>query len=203
MRDRRTHRKALNGAIQICNGANFIVYSGIVSALLKDFLSHFMRGPYNLICVEDDYYTNSNTAGAVTLFTISKSWLLLDTFIVLAKKKKVNVGSIAHHAIVVLQVAITYKSGGSLARFPIFVNSVILMMSYWYYIALSFKWNVRRLKTKIILAQKMQFLAVIVLMLMARSYASKGDVNCQFSTIGFNFNLIAYLIFLVLSFKRG
>uniref|UniRef100_A0A0N5A597 Elongation of very long chain fatty acids protein n=1 Tax=Parastrongyloides trichosuri TaxID=131310 RepID=A0A0N5A597_PARTI len=170
--------------------------------LLPNFLYHFFKGPYSLICVEEDLYTNRHSRWSVGMFTLSKSWLLVDTFITMALRRPLNYDSVIHHGFVLLQVGFTYKSAGSSVRLPIMLNSLISMITYYYFIGLYFRRKVGFLRRYIIIGQRWQFVICVSGIFLIKMWKNR-EYKCDTSNIALDFNLVVISLFLILSFLKS
>ncbi|CEF62020.1 GNS1/SUR4 membrane protein family-containing protein [Strongyloides ratti] len=170
--------------------------------LLPNFFKHFFKGPYSLICEEGELYKNRHSRWSVGMFTLSKSWLLLDTFISICLNKQLEYGSVIHHSLVLLQVGFTFKSAGASVRLPILLNSLIGTVTYFYFIALQLDVKVNFLRRYIIIGQRWQFVIGILLICIIKMWKNRG-YNCEISYLALDFNLFIYIIFFGLAILKS
>uniref|UniRef100_A0A0N5BKB1 Elongation of very long chain fatty acids protein n=1 Tax=Strongyloides papillosus TaxID=174720 RepID=A0A0N5BKB1_STREA len=202
LRNRDVNRKAIKQIMLCYNAFNLIIHSFIVIFLLPDFLYHFFKGPYSIACNEGELYTNRHSRWSVGMFTLSKSWLLFDTFITISLSKELDYGSIIHHGLVLLQVGFTYKISGASARLPIMLNSLLGTLTYFYFVALHFDMKVNHLRRYIIMGQRWQFIIGLLFIGIVKSWKNRG-YDCEISYLALDFNLFIYITFLVLSFLKS
>ncbi|KAI8894132.1 GNS1/SUR4 family-domain-containing protein [Globomyces pollinis-pini] len=131
---------------------------------------------------------------ALYIYYLSKFPELLDTVILVLKKKNVIFLHWYHHAIVMLMVWTWIESKITVSIFGLMLNTGIHVLMYWYYTASSFGWNVWY-KKYITKAQIIQFVLSFIVLL---PFAYYGTVkNCE----GWDylyFSMIVNFSFLVL-----
>uniref|UniRef100_A0A0K0E4Q6 Elongation of very long chain fatty acids protein n=1 Tax=Strongyloides stercoralis TaxID=6248 RepID=A0A0K0E4Q6_STRER len=184
------------------NVFNLIIHAFIGIFLLPNFFKHFFKGPYSLICEEDELYKNRHSRWSVGMFTLSKSWLLLDTFITICLNKELEYGSVIHHSLVLLQVGFSYKSAGASVRVPILINSLLGTITYFYFVGLHFNLNVDFLRKYIIIGQRWQFVIGILLISIVKLWKNRG-YNCEISHLALDLNLFIYIIFFALALLKS
>ncbi|KAJ3257909.1 hypothetical protein HK103_004200 [Boothiomyces macroporosus] len=155
----------------LCAESLFMFVVGIYVVWLK-----YNNEPLSeLFCTNSRATTDGLFSWIMYMYYLSKFPELLDTVILVLKKKNVIFLHWYHHAIVMLMVWAWMEFNIPFGIFGLILNTGIHVLMYWYYFASSFGWNVWY-KKYITTAQIIQFILSFVMSIPYIYYAKVN--NC-------------------------
>ncbi|KAK0403771.1 hypothetical protein QR680_017116 [Steinernema hermaphroditum] len=170
----------------------------LLLCLLPEFLSSLLfSGLYGSICDSGTLYSGRWSGWAMHIFVLSKVWELGDTVWLVLRRRPVPFLHAFHHTVVLLQVWISYRSTGAVARWGVVMNLALHTLMYSYFVAQSLSPTVRRMAPFITAAQITQFGTGCTILLRALQYSWRG-VKCDTGTQELYFHLFLHVAFLYL-----
>ncbi|KAK0403769.1 hypothetical protein QR680_017116 [Steinernema hermaphroditum] len=199
----RRHQNYLNEELLrmgnvLWNAINAAGSALLLLCLLPEFLSSLLfSGLYGSICDSGTLYSGRWSGWAMHIFVLSKVWELGDTVWLVLRRRPVPFLHAFHHTVVLLQVWISYRSTGAVARWGVVMNLALHTLMYSYFVAQSLSPTVRRMAPFITAAQITQFGTGCTILLRALQYSWRG-VKCDTGTQELYFHLFLHVAFLYL-----
>uniref|UniRef100_A0A914Y1G1 Elongation of very long chain fatty acids protein n=1 Tax=Panagrolaimus superbus TaxID=310955 RepID=A0A914Y1G1_9BILA len=163
----------------------------------EHYIHNIILGWEYAVCSQGNFLTGRLSGFGMYMFTLSKTWELFDTILLMLRGRPIIFLHYYHHALVLFQVFFTYPNTGSLARMATMMNVIVHSIMYSYFAIATVSTSVRRFSKLVTISQLLQFIIGCFGILYARGRLGRGEI-CETDPNQILFHMFIYASFLTI-----